>query len=92
MQIKYYNSNINNIKNTSSLDKEILDTILKLPSLNIIHDKNLLNYTTNITKQFELNKKKIIVFGTGGSNLGARALYNIVINIYICNLKKRKYA
>ena len=42
-------------------------------------DENLLNET----KKFQINlekKRKIIIFGTGGSNLGARALDNIILN------------
>ena len=45
--------------------------------MNIISDKNLLEDTKKISNQFRQNKEKIIVFGTGGSNLGARALNNI---------------
>ena len=80
MKIKYFNSNFKNIKNTDSFDKKIIDTISNLSALKIIFDKNLLNYTIQVTKKFKLNKKKIVVFGTGGSNLGARALDNIIIN------------
>ena len=80
MQIKYYNTNFDNIKNTKSADKKIFEIISKLAALNIIFDQNLLGNTIKIAKKFEINKKKIIVFGTGGSNLGARALDNIILN------------
>ncbi len=80
MQIKYYNTNFDNIKNTKSADKKIFEIISKLTALNIIFDQNLLGNTIKIAKKFEINKKKIIVFGTGGSNLGARALDNIILN------------
>ncbi len=79
MQIKYYNTNFDNIKNSNSEDKKITEIISKLPALNMIFDQNLFNDTIKIVKKFEKNKKKIIVFGTGGSNLGARTLDNIVI-------------
>ena len=81
MQIKYYNSNLKDIKNLDDLDKKIYDTILNLPALNVIFDRNLLSKTINVVKEFELNKKKIVIFGTGGSNLGARALVNVNLNI-----------
>ncbi len=77
MQIKYINSDFENKKKIKSFDSKILNTISNLPALNIIYDVNLLNKTIKIVKKFQLNKKKIILFGTGGSNLGARALYNI---------------
>ena len=46
--------------------------------MNIINNENLLNHTINVANEFGKNKKKIIVFGTGGSNLGARALNDII--------------
>ena len=80
MQINYFNSNLIDIKNFNSLDDKVVDTISKLKAFNIIYDNELLNNTIRITKKFYLSKKRIIVFGTGGSNLGARALDNININ------------
>ena len=77
MQIKYTNTNFTNIKSSSKRNKKILDIISKLPSLNIIFDNKLIQETENKINEFKLNKKKIILFGTGGSNLGARALHNI---------------
>ncbi len=77
MKIKYYNSDFGKIKNTKSFDSKILDVILNLPALNIIFNKKLLNETKETIKKFELNKRKIVLLGTGGSNLGARALNNI---------------
>ena len=60
--------------------EKISNLIEKLPSLNIVSDKNLLEETIKISNQFKEKKEKIIVFGTGGSNLGARALNNIISN------------
>ena len=77
MQIKYTNTNFTNIKSSSKRNKKILDIISKLPSLNIIFDNKLIQETEKKINEFKLNKKKIILFGTGGSNLGARALHNI---------------
>ena len=77
MQIKYTNTNFTNIKSSSKYNKKILDIISKLPSLNIIFDNKLIQETEKKINEFKLNKKKIILFGTGGSNLGARALHNI---------------
>ncbi len=77
MKVKYFNSNFENIKSIPSFDKRIIDIISKLPALNIIFDKKKLDETKKIIENYKLNKKKIILFGTGGSNLGARTLYNI---------------
>ena len=77
MQIKYTNTNFTNIKSSSKRNKKILDIISKLPSFNIIFDNKLIQETEKKINEFKLNKKKIILFGTGGSNLGARALHNI---------------
>ena len=39
-------------------------------------NKNLLNFNIEFVKKFMNGKKLFVVFGTGGSNLGARALIN----------------
>ena len=78
MEIKYFNSNFDKITQNKDTDQSITNLIEKLPSLNIVSDKNLLEETIKISNQFKENKEKIIVFGTGGSNLGARALNNII--------------
>ncbi len=80
MQVKYFNSNFDNNQSANFFDKKIIDTIKNFPAFNIIFNENLLIKTLSITKEFKLNKKKIILFGTGGSNLGARALCNIKYN------------
>ncbi len=77
MQIQYYNSDLVNILDTKKYDLRIIKQLSNFPALNIILDRKLLLETIKIVKNFELNKKKIILFGTGGSNLGARALHNI---------------
>ena len=80
MEIKYFNSNFDKITQNKDTDQRITNLIEKLPSLNIISDKILLEETIKISTQFKEKKEKIIVFGTGGSNLGARALNNITVS------------
>ena len=81
MQVKYFNSNFDNNQSANFFDKKIIDTIKNFPAFNIIFNENLLIKTLSITKEFKLNKKKIILFGTGGSNLGARALLMQLIKL-----------
>ncbi len=66
-------------ENIESLNNDIKKICLELPALNIVKDENLLNYTIKQTEKFKRNKKYFVVFGTGGSNLGARALINTLI-------------
>ncbi len=63
-------------ENIQILNNKIKKIWNELPALNIIKDVNLLDYTIEKTEKFKKNKKNFIVFGTGGSNLGARALIN----------------
>ena len=77
MKIKYFNTTFDNININKNIEQRVFDIITKLSSLNIISDKNLLEETIRVSNQFKKNKEKIIIFGTGGSNLGARALNNI---------------
>ena len=64
-------------ENLQEINSYINSVWRNLPSLTITSDQNLLDETINITQEFAKNKKRFIVFGTGGSNLGARALINI---------------
>ena len=64
-------------ENLEEINNHINSVWRNLPSLTITSDQNLLNETINITQEFAKNKKQFIIFGTGGSNLGARALINI---------------
>ena len=64
-------------ENISEINNHILSICNKLPALNILSNKNLLNYNIDFVKKFMIGKKHFVVFGTGGSNLGARALINI---------------
>ena len=80
--IKYNNTNFENLfkknKKNHHIINEIKNILLNLPALKIIKDRKKLNKTINIAKNFSRNKKNIIIFGTGGSNLGAMALINIL--------------
>ncbi len=84
MNINFININfekdINLPDNIEILNDKIKKICYKLPALNIVKDVNLLDYTIEQTQQFKIKKKKFVVFGTGGSNLGARALINTLIN------------
>ena len=64
-------------ENISEINNHIFSICSKLPALNILSNKNLLNYNIDFVKKFMNGKKHFVVFGTGGSNLGARALINI---------------
>ena len=82
MRISYqndkYHNNINIPDSLKEIDNHIDSIIKNLTSLNITHNQNLLDQTINTTHQFEKNKKKFIVLGTGGSNLGSKTLINII--------------
>ena len=75
MDIKYFNTELDN--DIKIYDEKIIDIVSNLPALKIVHDKELLDETYKAVNKFKLNKKKFILLGTGGSNLGARALHNI---------------
>ena len=67
-------------ENIQSLNNKIKKICNELPALNIVRDVSLLEYTIEQTAKFKENKKNFVVFGTGGSNLGARALINTLID------------
>ena len=83
MNINFTNINfekdINLPENIQTLNNDIKKICHELPALNIVKDIDLLDYTIEQTEKFKRNKKKFVVFGTGGSNLGARALINTLI-------------
>jgi len=82
LEISYHNCDfideLNLPTNNEQIVKSIQETLSNLHSLNIAKDKELLNQTIYETLQFSKGKKNFIVFGTGGSNLGAKALINIL--------------
>ena len=67
-------------KNIEDLNQKIKNVCNDLPALNIARDNNLLEYTIEQTERFKKNKNFFVVFGTGGSNLGARALINTCLD------------
>ena len=81
MKVNFTNINFDNdvqlSKDIEDINVKIKSICNNLPALNIVKDK--LNSTIAKTKEFIKNKKKFVVFGTGGSNLGARALINTSI-------------
>ena len=56
----------------------IQDVLANLSSLNIVHNSKLIDETISTTLNFSKDKKDFLIFGTGGSNLGAKALINIL--------------
>ena len=66
--------------NINELNFKIKNVCNNLPALNIAKNSELLNLTIKKTELFKQDKKKFVVFGTGGSNLGARALINILVD------------
>jgi glucose-6-phosphate isomerase len=82
LEIFYHNcdsiNELNLSKNNETIVNNIQETLNSLHSLNIAKDKELLDQTIFETLQFSKGKKNFIVFGTGGSNLGAKALINIL--------------
>ena len=80
MEINFTNVNfekdISLPENIQTLNNDIKKICNELPALNIVKDVSLLDYTIQQTEKFKRNKRNFVVFGTGGSNLGARALIN----------------
>lgn len=75
-----FDEDVNLPKNIDQLNQEIITICNNLPALNIVKNKKLLEFSIEKTEMFKKNKKNFVVFGTGGSNLGARALINILID------------
>ena len=84
MEVNFTNINFDKdiqlTKNIEDINVKIKNICNNLPALNIVKDHDLLNLTIFETEKFLKNKKKYVIFGTGGSNLGARALINTSIN------------
>ena len=66
--------------NINDLNFKIKNVCNNLPALNVAKNSELLNLTIEKTESFKQHKSKFVVFGTGGSNLGARALINILVD------------
>ncbi|SVD82273.1 uncharacterized protein METZ01_LOCUS435127, partial [marine metagenome] len=81
LQSNFHNVNFANIalpKNNDEIIYRIKDILSNLPALNIVRNEKLLEQTIQEVTQFTQKKSSFIVFGTGGSNLGAKALINIL--------------
>ena len=75
---KFLEKKLNTDNVIKELNQKINLELKNLPCLKIVNDKEILTKTKEITNNFSKNKNKFFVFGTGGSNLGARALINII--------------
>ena len=77
--VTYHNVDIKIV--LTKKDIEIVDNIqneiLKIPALNITYNEDLLNQAIINANDFSKNKNHFMIFGTGGSNLGSKALINI---------------
>ena len=69
-----FNKNINITDNNNNLISKIDETLKNFPGLKILNDGKLLEESINTANNFSKNKKHFLVFGTGGSNLGAKAI------------------
>ena len=65
-------------KNNDEIIYHIKEVLSNLPALNIVRNEKLLEQTIDEVTQFTQKKSNFIIFGTGGSNLGAKALTNIL--------------
>ena len=80
--VKYHNVDIEKIAYLLKKEIEIVDNIqneiLNMPALNITYNDDLLNQAIVNANDFSKNKNNFMIFGTGGSNLGSKALINIL--------------
>lgn len=81
IEISYYNCKFDKKYTHKSEDnkikEEIKESLCTLPSLNIADDEFLLDDLIQKINIFKSDKKFFVVFGTGGSNLGSKAIINI---------------
>ena len=82
LETNFYNINFTDNLSLPEDNKKIVnkinDIINNLEALKITNDKKLLDKTISVVSKFSRYKKKFLVFGTGGSNLGGKALTNIM--------------
>ena len=78
MKINYYNSNLDKDislpKNLNDINNFINKTCTEFAGLKILYDKESIKNIEEISNKFSQNKNRYIIFGTGGSSLGARTL------------------
>jgi len=75
IDLKFIQKKINNNKKQN---EEIKNILINLTPLNISKEKTDLNDIKNVANQLILKNDTFVVFGTGGSNLGAMALVNML--------------
>jgi glucose-6-phosphate isomerase len=73
-----FNKNLVLPINNKSIISNIQETLNNLPALNIVRNKKLLEETILQASKFAKKKTSFMIFGTGGSSLGAKALINIL--------------
>ena len=81
IQSNFYNVDFANIalpKNNDEIIYRIKEILSNLPALNIVRNEKLLEQTIQEVTKFTQKKSSFVVFGTGGSNLGGKALVNIL--------------
>jgi len=84
LAINYHNvdmvklKKIINIETKVKIQERLNHDIVFSPAFRVIDNKKLLNQTINQINHFSKNKKNFFIFGTGGSNLGSKALINIL--------------
>ena len=78
--VKYHNVDIKIVLTKKDIEivNNIQNEILNMPALNVIYNDDLLNQTITNANDFSKNKNHFMIFGTGGSNLGSKALINIL--------------
>ena len=78
MKINYYNSNLDKDislpKNLNDINNFINKTCTEFAGLKILYDEESIKNIEEISNKFSQNKNRYIIFGTGGSSLGARTL------------------
>ena len=82
IKFTYHNVNLDiiqkKINNNKKKVDQIYEVITKLSSLNISDQITDLHEINNISNHLTKNYDTFVIFGTGGSNLGSRALINIL--------------
>ena len=82
-KISYHNVDLDIIqKNLNDNKKKVVEInqiLADLISLTISNKTTDLNEIKNVANKLTENKDTFVVFGIGGSNLGARALINILL-------------
>jgi glucose-6-phosphate isomerase len=73
-----FDKDLNLPSDINDINNNIKKILLNLSALSIVKNKELLDYTILEVSKFSQNKKDFLVFGTGGSNLGGKALINIL--------------